>query len=161
MRNKYLETRLNLDIAKKNIAEIKRLSALTGVAYCCIGALEQEQKDLENAFLNPMANPNKNLGVIPLIVGGAIAVSAAVASIIGIWKASEWHKQTTEVERLKQENIRYAIENGIDPATFCPPPAQSPTEKLINTVKGAIIIGGVVLLVMVLGKNKMLKGVFK
>lgn len=161
MRSKYLEARLNLDLAKKNIQRIKQISALTGISYCCIGALESRQKELEVALNNPVRSPVSPLGLIPAIVGGVVGVAAAVTTIIGLVKAAAWHKQTTDVELAKQENIKYAMENGIDPSTFCPPAPPSPTDKLINTVKGAIVLGMVALVFVYLTKQKIIKGVFK
>ncbi len=154
MELKSADIGLSLQKARQNIEGIKRLSALSGLSHCCIGALERRQAQLENAYYGRSSG---NLGILPVvIVGGAIAMG--VGSLISaVW----WHYRNTEVELRKQENIAYAMENNIDPATFCPSNPESPTDKLINTVKTAIVIGAVAMGVVILSKSNLLKGVFK
>lgn len=137
---------LFLHLARKNISELRRLSANYGIPCCNIGKLELRQRALESAL-----KPSGNLGLLPVLIVGAAAVMGIGSLITAVW----WHYRETKVELEKQENIKIAMEKGIDPGSFCPPAAESPTSKLIETIRGVIILGAVgMLLIMFMKKKK-------
>jgi len=120
--------------SKQNIEEIRRLSALSGISYCCIGALENRQKELEDA-LN-LKRPN--LGLIPLIVGGALALTAIGSAI---W----WHYRTTEVEKERYECIKQALDTGLDPNEYC---GSGTGDSITQIIKGVAVIAVLAMIVM-------------
>ena len=136
---------LFLHLSGKNISELRRLSASHGLVCCNIGKLEERQRTLENAL-----KPSGNFGFLPVLIVGAAAVMGIGSLITAVW----WHYRDTKVELEKQENIKIAMENGIDPGSFCPPAPESPTSKLIETIRGVIILGAIGMLIIMLMKKK-------
>lgn len=137
---------LYLHLAAKNISALRRLSENYGIGHCCIGKLEERQRTLENALVRH----GGNLGLLPVLIVGAAAVMGIGSLITAVW----WHYRDTKVALETQENIRVAMENGIDPGSFCPVAPESPTSKLIETIRGVIILGAIGMLIIMFMKKK-------
>lgn len=154
MQNSSATAKMYLGLARNNIEQIKAIQRLYGISYCCVNALEKRQRELEFALANPVvANSNGNLGFAPVVIAG-MAIGSWLASL-GVF--AMWQYRHTKVELEKQENIKYAMENGLDPSTFCPADEPSATDKLINVVKTAIMIGAVAMGFVIVSKT----GIFK
>lgn len=149
--SKISQAKALLSMSRSNIESLK------GMGYCRLGALEKRQIALENALYGK-SNASGNLGmpfVVPVVVAGAMGVSALWAYIVKQWADT---KEVVEYEKTNQ----MSLEKGIDPTTYrCPIPPKSWSDDIIKTVKGVIILGAVAMALVIVYKSGMLKGVFK